>query len=373
MWTVLIIVALVAGLWWVTRTLLDGESMAEFQSPRPAPEVERVQASAEHQKVYGRLKELRAQAEQAPRRERLSAMRKMLENLFHDHEVDAEITPVDEHGLRGEWVCAPGALPNRRFLYIHGGAFTLGSPVSHRKITAKLSAITRSSVFAVEYRLMPEHPRMAGITDCQRAWQWLCVTGPQGKADVDTAFVGGDSAGGNLTLMLLNWLRDRGLRAPDAALALAPATDSTFQSPSMRGNAATDVMLGASIGKLVKLPRSLLLWFGLLGNRMAPHNPLISPLRADLSHLPPVLVQASSAEMLFDDAVRWVNKARASGSPAQLQVWPHTLHVFQAFDELPEANEAYERIERFFETVAPFRVGVSQSAGEQPSSSASAG
>ena len=356
--TLLVLIALVVGLVWVTRNILDGPSMAEYQSPEPSVEVERVKASAPHDAVFSQLKAMRIPVEQASRKERLSAMRKMLEDLFNDREVDAQITPVDVDGLKGEWVCAPGALPDRRFLYIHGGAFTLGSPLSHRGITSRLSAITRASVFSLDYRLMPEHPRMAGITDCRRAWQWLAVNGPEGESEAESMFVGGDSAGGNLTLMLLNWIRDRGLRAPDAALALAPATDSTFQSPSLRANIGTDAMLGAGIGRMMKLPRGLLLWLGLIGNRMTPSNPLVSPLRADLSHLPPVLVQASSAEMLFDDAVRWVNKARASGSPAQLQVWPHTLHGFQAFEQLPEADEAYERIGRFFESVAP----VSQSA-----------
>lgn len=351
--TLLIILLLVAGLWWLTRYRLDGQDLAEYQRPRPALFRDRPGASPEHKQVYDRLRSLRVTAEQAKGGKRLTAMRDMLEAFFGDRDVDATITPVSEPGLTGEWVQAPGTSSSRRMLYIHGGAFTLGSPRSHRGLTSRLSKLADAAVFAVDYRLMPEYPRRAGITDCQRAYQWLLVTGPDGSSSAETILVAGDSAGGNLTLMLIAWLRDRGLRAPDAAIAMSPATDSTFRSPSMKGNIETDVMLGSGIGKMMKLPRFLLLWIGVLTNRMLPSNPLLSPALGDLSHLPPLLVQASSAEMLFDDAIRYVNKARAAGSPVEFQVWPHTLHVWQAFEELPEAMEALAAMGEFLERVAP--------------------
>ncbi len=351
--TLLILLLLAAGLWWLTRNWLDGEDLEEFQRPRPALFRDRPSASPEHKQVFDRLNALRVTAEQAKGGKRLTAMRDMLESFFGDREVDAVITPVSEPGLTGEWVQAPGTSTTRRLLYIHGGAFTLGSPRSHRGLTTRLSQIADAAVFSVDYRLMPEHQRRAGITDCQRAYQWLLQTGPDGISPAETMLVAGDSAGGNLTLMLIAWIRDRGLRAPDAAIALSPATDSTFRSPSMKGNIETDVMLGSSIGKMMKLPRFLLLWVGVLTNRMLPSDPLLSPALGDLSHLPPLLVQASSAEMLFDDSVRYVNKARAAGSMVELQVWPHTLHVWQAFEELPEAMEALAAIGEFIERVAP--------------------
>ncbi|MCR9279198.1 MAG: alpha/beta hydrolase [Pseudomonadaceae bacterium] len=351
--TLLILLLIAAGLWWLTKNRLDGDDLAEFQQPRPTLFRDRPTASPEHKQVFDRLKALRQTAEQAKGGKRLTAMRDMLEAFFGDTDVDATITPVNEPGLVGEWVQAPGTRTDRRLLYIHGGAFTLGSPRSHRGLTSRLSKIADAAVFAVDYRLMPEHPRHAGITDCQRAYQWLTVTGPDSAAPAQTMFVAGDSAGGNLTLMLIAWLRDRGLRAPDAAIALSPATDSTFRSPSMKDNIPTDVMLGSGIGRMMKLPRFLLLWIGLLTNRMLPSNPLLSPALGDLSHLPPLLVQASSAEMLFDDSIRYVNKARAAGSQVDFQVWPHTLHVWQAFEELPEALEALAAIGEFIERVAP--------------------
>ena len=169
-------------------------------------------------------------------------------------------------------------------------------------------------------------------------------------------FVAGDSAGGNLTLSLINWVRDQGLRAPDAAVALSPLTDATLSSPSMRANVHSDPMLGPLFGSMARVPQALLLWFGWLQTRIKPNDPLISPLRADLSRLPPVLVQASEVEMLFDDSQRYVNRAQAAGSPVRLQRWNHMVHVWQIFNpELTEAREALAEIGKFLNAAAPPR------------------
>jgi acetyl esterase/lipase len=253
-------------------------------------------------------------------------------------------------------VLAPGADPQRRTLYIHGGAFMMGSPKSHRTLTSRFSELTGGAVLAVDYRLMPEHPRRAGIDDCRNAYRWLLDNGPEGKSPSSAVFVAGDSAGGNLTLSLINWVRDQGLRAPDAAVALSPLTDATLSSPSMRANVRTDPMLGPLFGPMARVPQALLLWFGWLQTRIKPNDPLISPLRADLSRLPPVLVQVSEVEMLFDDSRRYANRALAAGSPVTLQRWNHMVHVWQIFNpELSEAREALAEIGKFLNAAAPPR------------------
>jgi acetyl esterase/lipase len=163
--------------------------------------------------------------------------------------------------------------------------------------------------------------------------------------------VAGDSAGGNLTLSLIAWVRDAGLRAPDAAVALSPATDATLASPSLRAHVASDPMLGPLFGWLARIPRALLLWAGWWQTRINPRDPVVSPVYGDLSRLPPVLVQASEAEMLRDDARRYVNRAVAAGSPVQLQTWDHMVHVWQIFHpELTEGREAIEEIRKFLAT-----------------------
>jgi monoterpene epsilon-lactone hydrolase len=259
---------------------------------------------------------------------------------------------VDAGGVSAEWVLGPDAEPARRVLYIHGGAFIAGSPNSHRTITARLSQELSAAVLAIDYRLMPEHRRREGLEDCQAAYRWILQNGPDGAGAPDYLYVSGDSAGGNLSLVITAWARDAALRLPDAVVALSPLTDSTYSGPSIRGNMETDTMLGPLFGALAKVPKVLLSWLFVVENRFRQVAPQVSPLHGDLSRLPPTLIQVSESEMLLDDARRYVNKARAAGSPVRLQSWAGLLHVWQiANPEVPEANEAFERIAEFIRSV----------------------
>jgi len=342
--------------WAVARFHLRGEDLSAFDRPAATPFSRGPQPGPEIAAVLQSMAVVPPLLQAAPLRQRKFVLRKYVDEAFADRVLDATFVPVDAGGVPAEWVLAPGADPRRRLLYIHGGAFIFGSPRSHRTLTSRFSALSGAAVLAIDYRLMPEHPRRAGIEDCRRAWQWLVGHGPDGAAPADALFVAGDSAGGNLTLSLLNWARDAGQRRPDAAVALSPLTDSTMASPSMRAHVHSDAMLGPLFGAMARVPQALLLWMGWLQNRINPCDPVVSPLRADLAGLPPVLVQASAIEMLRDDAQRYVNKARAAGSPAELQLWDHMVHVWQIFNpELPEAEQALERIGHFLEAAAPRR------------------
>ena len=113
-------------------------------------------------------------------------------------------------------------------------------------------------------------------------------------------------------------------------------------------------MLGPLFGPMARVPNALLLWFGWLQTRINPSDPVISPLRGDLAGLPPVLLQASEVEMLFDDSQRYANRAQAAGSPVRLQRWNHMVHVWQIFNpELPEAREALAEIGKFLNAATP--------------------
>ena len=306
--------------------------------------------SAEHQAVVASLGGISGALKNLPRRQHLAWLRRYMDTAFPVDDPALRIIPADAGGVRAEWVLAPNADPQRRLLYIHGGAWTMGSPTSHRRLTAKFSEVANAAVLAIDYRLMPEHPRLAGIEDCRAAYRWMLDHGPEGPSPANALFVAGDSAGGNLTLSLIAWIRDQGLRAPNAAVALSPATDGTLGSPSLKGNIETDPMLGPLFKALAKVPRTVLLWGGWAQNRMRPSHPVVSPVFGDLSGLPPVLVQASEAEMLFDDARRYVNKAAAAGSPVILQSWSHMVHVWQLFHpELPEGQEAFREIAAFLQ------------------------
>jgi acetyl esterase/lipase len=330
---------------------LRGENLAYLDSnilPRPVG-----QPSEAHYEVVAQMQEFADAGIPRKRSERLKAIRDYMDSMGSGKTFASEFHPVNAGTVRGEWVLAPGVDPRRRVLYIHGGAWFAGSPLSHRVITDRLSRLANAAVFAVDYRLMPEHRRIDGIADCQNAYRWILAHGPAGPEELDFLLVGGDSAGGSLTLVTIAWARDEGLRPADAAVALSPSTDVTMTSPSLRGNIPTDPMLGPGFGKLLRLPRILLWWTNWLSNRIRPCDPRVSPLRGDLSGLPPVLVHASEAEMLLDDARRYVAKAQAAGSPVELQTWPWMVHVWHIFSpELPEAEEAFDNIAEFLETVA---------------------
>ena len=340
--------------WAVARFHLRGEDLSAFDRPATTPFSRGPQPGPEIAAVLQSMAVVPPMLQAAPLRQRKFVLRKYVDEAFADRVLDATFVPVDAGGVPAEWVLAPGADPRRRLLYIHGGAFVFGSPRSHRTLTSRFSALSGAAVLAIDYRLMPEHPRRAGIEDCHRAWQWLVGHGPDGAAPAEVLFVAGDSAGGNLTLSLLNGLRDDRQRLPDAAVALSPLTDSTMASPSLRPHVRSDPLLGPLYGPLARLPQWLLLWFAWWQTRIRPCDPLISPLRGDLSRLPPVLLQASEVEMLFDDSRRFANRAQAAGSPVRLQRWHHMVHVWQIFNpELPEAEQALAEIGKFLEAAAP--------------------
>ncbi len=284
--------------------------------------------------------------------ETLAETRNRFNEMGLSREFDCTFAPAtaDHSGLSvpGEWTIVEGADPEKRLLYIHGGAFMLGSPVSHRPIIANIAKRTGCAVFAPDYRLMPENKRKASIADSRAAYQWLLENGPHGPSQADKISVAGDSAGGNLTLCLVNWLRDGGHRMPDAVVALSPATDSTASGPSIRGNLKTDHMLRRLATPMLKVPSWLLMWIMWATNRIRPSSKLISPLHDDLGGLPPTLIHASTTEILYDDAKRYTNKAVSQGSPVKLQTWTHLCHVWQMFDEmLPEASHAFDEIAAF--------------------------
>jgi len=286
--------------------------------------------------------------------EKLSAKRARFEKGGLERKFPAKFTrfTISDMGvpdMTGEWIQAKGADPNKRILYLHGGAYTVGSAISHRAITSQLSNRTGCTVCAVDYRLMPENPRSAPNEDARAAYRWILDNGPKGPAAIKKLAIAGDSAGGNLTLTTINWARDANVRQADAIVVLSPQTDAAATSPSIRSNFSTDLMLQPLIGPLLKIPHWMLLWGSWKQTGIRPADPSISPIYADLNDLPPILVQASDTEMLRDDAVRYVTKAKEAGTDARLQLWNHVPHVFQIFDEmLPEAGDALQEIANFF-------------------------
>jgi acetyl esterase/lipase len=351
-WLMLIL----AAFWAFTRFYLQGEDLTRYDRSIKSSMRSGEPSKQHYVSIDAIAGFLEAGHGNKDRKTQLADSRTAMDAMGDDADLTGvELLEVKADGVLAEWVIAEGAHPDRRILYIHGGAFMMGSPRSHRWITTTLSRIANASVLAIDYRLTPEHSRIACIEDCQTAYKWLLENGPEGRMGAPDAFyVAGDSAGGNLALMTIAWARDAGLRAVNAAVALSPLTDSTFGSPSMRSNVVTDHMLGSSVGPITKVPKIMLPWVGLMMSRVRPSDPRVSPVYGDLAGLPPTLVQASEAEMLLDDARRWVNKASDAGTEVTLETWPHVLHVWHLFgEELPEAREAFESIGRFLEIHSP--------------------
>ncbi len=238
-----------------------------------------------------------------------------------------------EHGaaLTGEWI-EPIALNHaarKRFiLYFHGGAYVAMSARTHRSITSRLAAWSDASLFALDYRLAPEHPFPAALDDALAAYRALIAAG----APASRIVIAGDSAGGGLALSLLLAVRDAGDPRPAAAVLFSPWTDLAATGKSIIDNDAADALFFGS-------------WVAAearhyLGDTPAT-NPLASPVYADLTGLPPLLIQVSSSEVLLDDSRRVIGNARQSGVEATLQVWPGLPHGWQIFAPiLPEGRAA---------------------------------
>ena len=246
-----------------------------------------------------------------------------------------QVQPADTASVPAEWLLPRVFTPGRALLYLHGGAWFMGSPASHRGFVSRLVNASGVPALSIDYRLAPEYPFPAGLEDCLSAYEWLQEAGIPAERIV----VVGDSAGGNLTLALLVALQQAGRPLPAGAVAISPATDLVMTGESLVSRRASDPFF-ANIGM------NTIISDYLGGND--PHNPLISPLYADLSGLPPLLIHVGTDEILLDDAVRFGERAQAAGVSAQTVVWPGMFHVFQMFSPfLPEARQAVEQITSF--------------------------
>ena len=248
---------------------------------------------------------------------------------------DVALEEVDAGGVPAEWTTAAGARVDRALIYFHGGGYCMGSIASHRGLTANLSRSAGLRVLNVGYRLAPEHPYPAALEDAVAAYRFAL---DQGLAGAHIALAG-DSAGGGLALAALIAIRDQGLPLPGAAAGLSPWTDLAATGDSIQTKAQLDPFVEQeSLGKMAA---------AYLGGAN-PKQPLASPLYADFQGLPPLLLQVGSAEILMDDAVRVVDRARAAGVDAECRVWEEMIHVWHAFAPiLPEAQQAVEEIADF--------------------------
>lgn len=246
---------------------------------------------------------------------------------------------VEAGTVRGEWLTWKGenGLPNDGCIYyLHGGGYVFGSPESHRNLTAGLTGATRLRTFVLDYRLAPEHRFPAAVEDAVAGYRWLLDQGLSATQIV----LGGDSAGGGLTLATLLWLRDAGLPLPAGAFLLSPWTDLACTGDSLVRNDDRDAMLcNREVQRFSKV------YYG----EASPHDPLVSPLYGSFTALPPLRIYASNTEILLDDAVRLAERARYDGVEVDLRIWDDQLHAWPVLIHfrIPEARQVVTELAAF--------------------------
>jgi len=248
---------------------------------------------------------------------------------------DVKVEPVTAPTAPAEWLTPPGARDDTVVLYLHGGGYVIGSPRSHRHLAAAVGTAAKSRVLLSDYRLAPEHPFPAAVDDAVAAYRWLLDR----KIAPARIVIGGDSAGGGLTVATLLALRDAGVQLPAAGVCISPWVDLTCAG----GSYATR----ADVDPIVKRDGVAMMATAYLGGQDAK-TPLASPLFADLRGLPPLLIQVGDDEVLLDDSVQLAERARKAGVEATLDVWPKMVHVWHwFFPMLDEGQAAIDRIGEF--------------------------
>jgi acetyl esterase/lipase len=239
------------------------------------------------------------------------------------------VTPDRVGGIPGEWV-EESAASAGLLLYLHGGGYIACTIETHRAITVAF-AQQGFRVYAPEYRLAPEYPFPAALDDAAAVYESLLANGPM--------VIAGDSAGGGLALALMVRLRDAKIPLPLAAALFSPWTDLAGTGSSLKENDRRCAMFyGESVESGAR---------HYLGDR-DPRDPLASPLYADLSQLPPLLIHVGRDEVLRDDSTRLAERARGAGVAVDLKIWPVVPHAWQlAQTTLPEARQSVREAAAF--------------------------
>ena len=248
-----------------------------------------------------------------------------------------EVVDLQLGGVPVTRVTPKGAARRRHLLHVHGGGFVVGTTRGFVGYLSELALQADATITSVDYRLAPEHPYPAAIDDCLAAYRAVID-----EVDPTSLAIVGESAGGNAVLATLVRARDEGWALPAAAVLLSPWVDLTFSGASMSRNRDAELMLE---------PALFTGWRDAYVGGKDPADPGISPLFADLSGLPPMHVQATTAEVLEDDARRLVDRAREAGVDAELVVFDELWHIFQTqVPFVPEARAAMDQLVTFIRT-----------------------
>ena len=248
--------------------------------------------------------------------------------------LDAGVTreSVSADGVPCEWIIPQNSPADLALLYLHGGGFVFGLNSQHLQMGACLAQKMGVRTLMVDYRLAPDHPFPAALDDCVTVYRWLLKQG----FSPHNIVVGGDSAGGNLTITSLMKLRDSGNPLPAAAACLSPVADLTEKGGLNEG--IKDPLLPPKATKFYSE--------SYVGNSDA-RDPLISPVFGDWRSLPPMLVHAGEDEILREDANHIASLAKAAGVDVRLEIYPRMWHVWQINLTLPQAVQSLDDIAQF--------------------------
>jgi len=239
---------------------------------------------------------------------------------------DVTLTAVDVNGIAGEWSTVPGSNSSRVLLFLHGGGYCSGSIISHRRMVSEAGRAAGVRTLAIGYRLAPENPFPAAFDDAVMAWHFLRR---QGIAAEHIA-IGGDSAGGGLSLAVALKLHDIKEELPACLWLVSPWTDLTMSGSTLITKDSVDPLIHK--GYLRELADAY------LGGDADRKDPRVSPLFANLTGMPPMLIQVGSAETLLDDAVRLAAAAGEADVPVTLEIWPQMIHAWHLWNARLESG-----------------------------------
>lgn len=245
------------------------------------------------------------------------------------------VEPCEVRGLNAEWLMPKNAADGKLLLYLHGGAYIMGSCNTHRELASHIASTTGVRILLPEYRLAPEHPFPAAIDDAVGIYRALIADGYAAKDIV----IAGDSAGGGLTMATLLSLRDARDPLPAAACLLSPWLDLSATGESMTTRADRDPWFK---------PNDMPIVTSYYCEESQLRHALASPVFADLSELPPLYIQVGEDEILLSDSTRCAESVEATGGNVELEIWPGMWHVFQVFvHRMPESRDAIRKIGEF--------------------------
>ena len=268
----------------------------------------------------------------------MPAIRAAMDQMMLEAEpVPASISleDISACGVECTWFRAPESHSDSAILYVHGGGFMWGSPRSHAGLISRICLASGLPVLAVNYRETPEHVYPAALDDCAMAYHWLEASGYPAKRLV----LVGDSAGGGLVLSLLVQLKSSGQLLPAGAATSSAFTDLSLSGDSIQSRAAADPMCSKN---------GLHFLASTYAGSADLNEPTLSPLFADYSAMPPLLLQVGDREVLLDDSRRVADKAAEAGVDVRLEVYEGAVHLWHWFGpQVPESIQAVDSIAQF--------------------------